>query len=138
MVVMVSLKTVSDAHQAQGMSQLGRRQRALRHALRDVVASQRTVGTDAVALVLAHGLEDGLADLLPPAVAGSGNSSVHDRIAETIGMPASWPWVSVDARSFSPAPTSPFLNLIALARSMVSSWRDGFRQRTRGTKPPVH
>ena len=101
------------------MSQLGRRQRAVRHALCNVVASQRTVGTDAVALVLAHGLEDGLADLLPPAVAGSGNSSVHDRIAETIGMPASWPWVSVDARSFSPAPTSPFLNLIALARSMV-------------------
>ena len=107
------------------MSQLGRRQRAVRHALCNVVASQRTVGTDAVALVLAHGLEDGLADLLPPAVAGSGNSSVHDRIAETIGMPASWPWVSVDARSFSPAPTLAVLELDRLGAQhgvLVAGW----------------
>ena len=37
----------------------------------------------------------------------------------TIGMPANEPWVSVEAKNFSAVPTSPFLNLMALARSMV-------------------
>ena len=37
----------------------------------------------------------------------------------TMGMPANWPCTSVEARNCSAAPTSPFLNLMALARSMV-------------------
>src|SRR3990167_2027850 len=37
----------------------------------------------------------------------------------TIGMPANWPCTSVEARNLAAAPTPPFLNLMALARSMV-------------------
>ena len=36
----------------------------------------------------------------------------------TMGMPAKLPWVSVEARNFSFALTSPFLCLMALARSI--------------------
>ncbi|MCY1371518.1 hypothetical protein D9M69_586680 [compost metagenome] len=37
----------------------------------------------------------------------------------TTGMPANWPCTSVEARKRSASLTSPFLNLMALARSMV-------------------
>ena len=46
-----------------GCRSVGRRQRVLRHALRDVVAGQRAVGADVVGLVLGHRLEHRLADL---------------------------------------------------------------------------
>ena len=40
-------------------------------------------------------------------------------VCTTMGMPAIWPCTSVEANSFSPKPTSPFLNLMALARNIV-------------------
>ena len=39
-------------------------------------------------------------------------------VCTTTGMPAKLPCTSVDARNRSPALTAPFLNLIALARSI--------------------
>jgi len=39
-------------------------------------------------------------------------------VCTTIGMPANWPCTSVLARNFSPPLTPPFLNLMALARSI--------------------